>query len=88
MNSSITEKSPLHLAQSFRLDHSIRRRANLLEDSFLHVKLQNSDMIAQDQDAVYRKACLSNLYRTASKKQLGEDFLDEKRRLSGIAFGD
>ena len=43
-------------------------------------------MIAQD--PVYHKACLRNLYRTASNKQLRGYLLDEKRRLSGIAFGE
>ena len=33
---------------------------NLLEDTYLHVKLQNGDMIAQD--VVYHRACLGNLY--------------------------
>ena len=53
---------------------------------FLHAKLQNGDMIAHD--ALYHKACLSNLYRTASNKQLGGYFSDGHRRLSGIAFGE
>ena len=84
--SSITEKSLLHLIQSFRLDQRVQKCANLLEDAFFHAKLQNCDMIAQD--AVYHKACLRNLYRTASNKQLRGYLLDEKRRLSGIAFGE
>ena len=54
--------------------------------SFLHAKLQNGDMIAQD--AVYHKACVSNLYRTGSNKHLGGYFSDEQRKLSGIAFGE
>ena len=58
----------------------------MLEDSFLHAKLENGDRIAQD--AVCHKVCLSNLYRTASNKQLGEYFSDEQRRISGIAFGE
>ena len=42
-----SERGQLHLAQSFRLDQRVRRCANLLEDSLLHAKLQNGDMIAQ-----------------------------------------
>ena len=37
---------------------------------------------------MYRKACLSNLYKTAFKKQLGEYFSGEQRRLSGLAFDE
>ena len=84
--SSITEKGPSYMVQSFRLDQKVRICANLLEGSFLHAKLQNGDMIAQD--AVYHKACVSNLYRTASNKHLGGYFSDEQRKLSGIAFGE
>ena len=84
--SSTAEKGPLHLVQSYRLDQRVRRCANMLEDSLLHAKLQNGDMIAQD--AVYHKACLSNLYRSASNKQLGGYFSNEQRKLSGIAFGE
>ena len=42
-------------------------------------------MIAQD--AMYHKACLSNLYRKASPKQLGGHYKDEERKRHGIAFG-
>ena len=50
----------------------------------MYLKLQNGGKIAQD--VVYHKACLSNLYRTSSNKQLGVYFSDEQRRFSGIAF--
>ena len=40
------------------------------------------------QDAVYHKACRSNLYKTASNKQLGEYCSDEQRRLSDMVFGE
>ena len=60
--------------------------ANILEDTFLYAKLQLGDMIAQD--AVYHKACLSNLYRNASNKQLRGYFSDSQRKLSSIAFGE
>lgn len=83
---SITQKGQEHLVQSFRLVQRVGRCANVLEDSFLHEKLQKDDMIAQD--AVYRKACSSNLYRTTSSKQLRGYFSDEQRRLSFIAFGE
>ena len=65
-NTASTEKGSLHLVQSFRLDQRVRRCANVLEDSYLHAKLQNGDIIAQD--AMYHKVCLSNLYRSASYK--------------------
>ena len=42
-------------------------------------------MIAQD--AMYHKACLSNLYRKASAKQLEGHYTDEERKLRGIASG-
>lgn len=84
--SSTAEKGPLHLVQSYRLDQRVRRCANILEDSLLHAKLQNGDMIAQD--AAYHKACLSNVYRSASNKQLGGNFSKEQRKLCGIAFGE
>ena len=56
----------------------------MLEDSYLHEKLQNGDLIAQD--AMYNKVCLSNLYRSASYKQLEGNFSDYERKLQGIAF--
>ena len=83
---SITEKGPLYLVQSFRLDWRVRRCAKFLEDSFLHAKLQNGEMISQD--PVYHKTGLCNLYRTASNKQLRGYFPDEQRRLSGIDFSE
>ena len=58
----------------------------MLEDSCLHAKLQNGDLIAQD--AMYHKVCLSNFYRSASYKQLEGNFSDYKRKLQGIAFGE
>ena len=58
----------------------------MLEDSYLHAKLQNGDLIAQD--AMYHKVCLSNLYRSASYKQLEGNFSDYERKLQGIAFGE
>ena len=88
-NTASTEKGPLHLVQSFRLDQRVRRCANVLEDSYLHAKLQklqNGDLIAQD--AMYHKVCLSNLYRSASYKQLEGNFSDYERKLQGIAFGE
>ena len=42
-------------------------------------------MIAQD--AMYHKACLSNLYRKASPKQLRGHCKDEERKRHGTAFG-
>ena len=56
----------------------------MLEDSYLHAKLQNGDLIAQD--AMYHKVCLSNLYRSASYKQLEGKFSDYERKLQGITF--
>ena len=85
-NTANTEKGPLHLVQSFRLDQRVRRCANVLEDSYLHAKLQNGDLIAQD--AMYHKVCLSNLYRSASYKQLEGNFSDYEKKLQGIAFGE
>ena len=82
---STSEKDALHLVQSFRLDQRVRRCANILQDSFLHAKLQNGDMITQD--AMYHKACLSNFYRKASAKRLEGHYTDEMRKLPGIAFG-
>ena len=58
----------------------------MLEDSYLYAKLQNGDLIAQD--AMYHKVCLSNLYRSASYKQLEGNFSDYERKLQGIAFGE
>lgn len=81
-----TEKGPLHLVQSYRLDQRFRMCVNLLEDSFLHAKLQCGDMIAQD--ALYHKICLTNLYRKASNKQLGGHYSEKQRKLAGIAFGE
>ena len=85
-NTASTEKGPLHLVQSFRLDQRVRRCANVLEDSYLHAKLQNGDLIAQD--AMYHKVCLSNLYRSASYKQLEGNFSDYERKLQRITFGE
>ena len=85
-NTCSTEKGPLHLVQSFRLDQRVRRCANVSEDSYLHAKLQNGDLIAQD--AMYHKVCLSNLYRSASYKQVEGNFSDYERKLQGIAFGE
>ena len=85
-NTASTEKGPLHLVQSFRLDQRVRRCANVLEDSYLHAKLQNGDIIAQD--AMYHKVCLSNLYRSASYKQLEGNFSDYERKLQRITFGE
>ena len=58
----------------------------MLEDSYLHVKLQSGDLIAQG--TMYHKVCLSNLYRSASYKQLEGNFSDYERKLQGIAFGE
>ena len=58
---------------------------NILQDSFLHAKLQNGGMIAQD--AMYHKACLSKLHQKASAKQLEGHYSGEERKLHGIAFG-
>ena len=58
----------------------------MLEDSYLHEKLQNGDLIAQD--VMYHKVCLSNLYRSASYKQQEGNFSDYERKLQGIAFGE
>ena len=85
-NTASTEKGPLHLVQSFRLYQRVRRCASMLEDSYLHAKLQNGDLIAQD--AMYHKVCLSNLYRSASYKQLEGNFSDSERKLQGIVFGE
>ena len=37
---------------------------------------------------MYHKVCLSNLYRSASYKQLEGNFSDYERKLQGIAFGE
>ena len=77
-NTASTEIGPLHLVQSFRLDQRVRRCVNVLEGSYLHAKLQNGDLIAQD--AMYHKVWLSNLYRSASYKQLDGNFSDYERK--------
>ena len=46
-NMTSDPKASLHLVQSFRLDQRVRRCTNILEDSHLHAKLQDGDMIAQ-----------------------------------------
>ena len=76
----------LYLVHSFRLDQCTQRCANLLEDKFLHAKLQNGDMIVQD--AMYHKACLSNFYRKVSVKQLEGYYIDHKKKIHRIAFGE
>ena len=76
----------LYLVHSFRLDQCAQRCANLLEDKFLHAKLQNGDMIVQD--AMYHKACLSNFYRKVSAKQLEGYYIDHKKKIHRIAFGE
>ena len=58
----------------------------MLEDSYLHAKLRNGDLIAQG--TMYHKVCLSNLYRSASYKQLEGNFFDYEKKLQGIAFGE
>ena len=81
-----SERGQLHLAQSFRLDQRVRRCANLLEDSLLHAKLQNGDMIAQS--AKYHNNCLCRLYKSAANKQLEGNFSAHERKLRGVAFGE
>ena len=66
--------NPLYLVQSLRLDQRVRRCANILKDIFLFAKLQSGDLIAQD--AVYHRACLNKLYKTASSLQLEGHFTD------------
>ena len=58
----------------------------MLEDSYLHAKLQNGDLIAQE--AMYHKVCLSNLYRSISYKQLEGNFSDYERKLQRIDSGE
>ena len=81
---STSERDALHFVQSFRLDQRVRRCANILQDSFLHAKLRNGDMIAQD--AMYHKTCFSNFYLKASAKQLEGHYMDGECKLYGIAF--
>ena len=76
--------NPLHLVQSFRLDQHVRRCANILKDSSLYAKLQNGDLIAQDD--MRHSVCLNKLYKTASSWQLDGHFTDRERKLHGIAF--
>ena len=78
-DSSDSAKGPLHLVQSFQLNQRARRCANLLEDSYLHAKLQNGDMITQD--AKYHRNSLSKLYSSAVNKQLEGNFSDHERKL-------
>ena len=68
------------------LDQRVRKCANVLEDSYLHAKQQNGDLIAQD--VMYHKVFLSNLYQSASYKQLEGNFSDYERKFQGIAFGE
>ena len=78
--------NPLYLVQSFRLDQRVRRCAKILDDTVLYAKLQNGDMIAQDE--MYRRPCLLDLYRKASTSQLEGHYSDKERQLHGIAFSE
>ena len=71
----------------FKLDRGVRKCAYILNDTMLHATLQNGDMIAQD--ATYHRACLTNLYKKASKAQVGDgDISDDERKIHGIAFAE
>ena len=83
-DSADSRKGPLHLAQSFQLDQRVRRCSNMLEDSYLHAKLQYGDMIVQD--AKYYRNCQSKLCRSAANKQLEGNFSNHERKLRGVAF--
>ena len=58
------DKKPLHLIQSFRLYYLVKTFARTLNDSLLHPKLQDGDLVAKD--AKYHLDCLNQLYRNTS----------------------
>ena len=76
-----------HEAATFQLDNTVRKFAELLEETELLAKLSAGDMVALE--AKYHQKCLRDLYHRARKHKSKEILeTDEEITIMGIVFAE